>query len=150
MIKEKQNMLHTWWIFSIFSIVSILVFWDRPIFMVLALLFIIFFGLVNIFLFKLSTEIKMDSIRFRFFPYQTAWQEYKTEDIKNIEIINFNAIGDYGGWGRRHLISKNEKAYFIKSGSGLRFELTSGAKIMIGVKNPEKIKEILHIIPNNQ
>jgi hypothetical protein len=141
-MKEKHYMSNTWWIFVI---VTILVFWDRSLFMIVVLLVVSFAALINIFLFKLLTEIKEDCILFRFFPYQTAWQEYKIEDIKNIEIIRFNAIGDYGGWGRRHLIYKNEKAYFTKSGSGLRFELKSGAKIMIGIKNADKVKEILNI-----
>jgi hypothetical protein len=145
MVKEKQYLSHAWLVFVIFIIITIFMLWDKPFFLIVALPFVFLVALVNIFLFKLSTEIKADSIRFRFFPYQIAWREYKTEDIKNIEIIHFNAIGDYGGWGRRHLIYKNEKAYFTKSGSGLRFELKSGAKIMVGIKNPDKIKEILNI-----
>ena len=145
MIKEKQYVTHNRWVFTVFIIVVILMLWDTPIFMVLALPFVFLVAFVCIFLFKLSTEINADRIRFRFFPYHIAWKEYKIENIKNIEIIDFNAISDYSGWGRRHLIYKNEKAYFTKSGSGLRFELKSGTKIMIGIKNPDKVKEILNI-----
>lgn len=100
-------------------------------------LFLLFF-----FKLQLKTVItKQDiSIRFNFFhtkPKIIAWDE-----IQKAEIITYNPIIDYGGWGIRYG-GLNSIAYNVSGNQGLQLYLKNGKKVLIGTQKPEELRNII-------
>ena len=63
--------------------------------------------LVILFLFgfsTLTTVIGKSGISFRFFPFQMKNRVIRWEEVEAPEVVTFNPLRDYGGWGIR---SKN-------------------------------------------
>lgn len=91
---------------------------------------------------KLATVITEQdiSIRFNFFhrrPKIIAWVE-----IQKAEIITYNPIMDYGGWGIKYG-GLNSIAYNVSGNQGLQLYLKNGKKILIGTQKPEEIQKII-------
>jgi hypothetical protein len=112
----------------------------------------IFIGAMSLFLWffykiKLTTIITEQdiSIWFNFFhskPKIIAWNE-----IQKAEIITYNPIMDYGGWGIR-CGGLNSVAYNVSGNQGLQLYLKNDQKILIGTQKPEELRNsIKKIMP---
>lgn len=99
--------------------------------------------LINLlFLFaRLRTRIDEAGIGVLFFPFH--WREvfYSWAEIEKAEVITYNPIMDYGGWGVRVWFGK--KAFNVKGDQGLQLHFKDGRKRLIGTQKPEEIKEKL-------
>jgi hypothetical protein len=92
----------------------------------------------------LKISITENAISYKFFPYHTSWRELKFDSFFEIEIITYNAIGDFRGTGRRHQIYKNEKAYVTDyNGNALRLKNIIGYTFIFGIRNHDELKRIL-------
>lgn len=107
------------------------------------------FDIMMIVLLRLmSFEISITDniIRYKFFPYHFNWRVLELKYCSEIEIIEYNAIGDFQGTGRRHLIYKNEKAYITDdNGMALKLKYINNTVIILGIRNHE---ELLKLLPN--
>lgn len=107
----------------------------------------IFIGAMSLFLWfffkiKLTTIISEQeiSIRFNFFHRKSkiiTWNE-----IQKAEIITYNPIMDYGGWGIKYG-GLNSIAYNVSGNQGLQLYLKNGKKILIGTQKPEELQNII-------
>lgn len=80
------------------------------------------------------------SIRFNFFhrkPKTISWDE-----IQKAEIITYNPVMDYGGWGIRYG-GLNSVAYNVSGNQGLQLYLNNGKKILIGTQKPDELQNII-------
>src|ERR1700722_15297765 len=48
---------------------------------------------------KLQVRIDSDSINYRFLPIQLKYRTIKRSDIEKMDVITFDPMEDYGGWG---------------------------------------------------
>jgi len=103
-----------------------------PIGMVL-LLNVLFLG------FKLSTQIKEDSLSYRFFPF-TRWRTFRFEAIETMELIEYNGLWEYGGWG----IKWNGDSWSYTTGGkwGILVK-TQDKKFLLGTQKPEEAKQAI-------
>lgn len=97
---------------------------------------------------KLSIEIDAGYIRYRFFPYQTNWQQLSKQDVKSIYVRQYSAISEYGGWGYRTGLGSG-KALNVKGNWGLQLELTNGKKLLLGTQKPNEVKSALDELKKN-
>lgn len=98
----------------------------------LSVLFLVF---VWTLLFKFEIKVRDKSILFRFFPLHFKFKKFDFKDIEGVEIIEFNPILDFGGWGIRR--GKGMWAYILVGNRGVVFSLKDGRKFLIGSKSPE-------------
>ena len=103
-----------------------------PIGMVL-LLNVLFLG------FKLSSQIDGDSLSYRFFPF-TRWRTFRFEEIETLELVEYNGLWEYGGWG----IKWNGDTWSYTTGGkwGIIVK-TSDKKFLLGTQQPEQVRQVI-------
>ena len=85
---------------------------------------------------RLITEVRMDGIYIRFFPFHFSYKEIAFQDLKSFEVRRYNALREYGGWGIRY--GPQGKAYNVGGNRGVQLVLTDGKRILIGSQKPEE------------
>ena len=85
---------------------------------------------------RLITEVRMDGIYIRFFPFHFSYREIAFHDLKSFEVRRYNALREYGGWGIRY--GPQGKAYNVGGNRGIQLVLTDGKRILIGSQKPEE------------
>lgn len=91
---------------------------------------------------ELTIEIRDRSIFVRFPPFFSNFKRFGKEDIEKWEVIRYNPITRYGGWGVRYSL-RNGKTYNVGGKIGLQLYLTSGKKLLIGTKDPTGLKKAI-------
>lgn len=104
---------------------------------------ILFISLILFWIMKLETIIFADRIEIKFFPFRIH-KTYKFQDIEKMEVIKYNPIMDYGGWGIRL------GAYNVSGNKGLKiYHINKNAfksSILIGTQKPEELSKIIKSI----
>lgn len=103
----------------------------------------------TIFIATLETNIKNNSLYYRFKPFIFRWRKISKNDIQSWEVRKYDPIGEYGGWGIRLTLS-NGKAYNVKGDQGLQLHLKSGKKMLIGTQKPEELKQVMDEMMNEK
>ena len=89
--------------------------------------------------FKLSTRIVVDRISYRFFPF-TRWRSYRFEAIDSMDLVEYNGLWEYGGWG----IKWNGDSWSYTTGGkwGILVK-TQGKKFLLGTQKPDEAKQAI-------
>jgi hypothetical protein len=104
------------------------------------LVFILIF--ISLFYFmSLETTITKDEIAIKYFPFHLKQRTYPFTALKHLEVVKYNPISDYGGWGVR--LSRNGKAFNVKGEFGLKLYFDNRKPLLIGTQKPEELKKIL-------
>jgi hypothetical protein len=99
---------------------------------------IIFLVIMFFTIFRLKLEVSEDGIKYSLFPF--SQEKYLNWDvIKSVELIKYEPIKDFGGWGIRYDLNRDIKTYNTGGNVGL---LVNG-NILIGLKYPIKFKMYL-------
>ena len=61
--------------------------------------------------------------------------------MKNIEVVNYDPVSEYGGWGIRY--GKNGWAYTVKGTRAIKINTSLNETILIGTSNPDKVSKFL-------
>jgi hypothetical protein len=96
--------------------------------------------------FRLETQIKKDGIYVKFFPFHLSFRKYIWANVSKAYVRQYNAIGEYGGWGLRLALSSKGKAYNISGDKGLQLKFSDGKKLLIGTNKPKELTETLNKI----
>lgn len=101
-------------------------------------LFLVLFVLVFVFLMNLKLTIRIDEkgITFRYFPF-SSWKTISKSQVISAEVITFNPLSDYGGWGVKG--NKTTKVYTVFGNSGLLIDSGEKKKILIGTQKPKEL-----------
>ncbi len=91
---------------------------------------------------KLKTRIDNFGIHYAFYPIRKTLKTIPWREIKSCEVVTYSPIGDYGGWGYRISLRKG-RALNVKGNKGIKIELKSGKKILLGT---QKMEEATHAI----
>lgn len=94
---------------------------------------------------RLETEIKSEGIYVRFFPIHRRFRFYPWQELDQVYVRQYSALGEYGGWGLRGL--GGNKALNISGNKGLQLIFKNGDRLLIGTRKPEEIQQTLAIIP---
>ena len=104
---------------------------------------IVFLLTLLFYFFKLETIIKTDGIYVRFFPIHIAYKKYEWNTINKSFVREYNAIGEYGGWGIRYGIFGNGNALNVSGNKGLQLVFANDKKLLIGTNKPQELTEAL-------
>lgn len=90
---------------------------------------------------RLETRIDRETISFRFVPFHRSWHIVRWNEVTEANVVTYNPIGDYGGWGIGS--GKKGKAYNVKGNKGLLIRLKSGKNILLGTQQNQNLKDFL-------
>jgi hypothetical protein len=95
-------------------------------------------GLVSVLLFKLElkTRIDQDSLCFSYYPFIKE-KKYSFNDLASLEVIEYNGLLEYGGWGIKW--NGNSWSYTTSGKYGILVK-TSNKKILLGTQKPREAK----------
>jgi hypothetical protein len=110
----------------------------------IALVFV--FGIMTlamtlIFNIKLETRIDNHGVHFRYLPFIRKWRLIKKESIRSLEVITFNPILDYAGWGMKG--NKTTKLYNITGDAGILIDSGESKKTLLGTLKAQDLKTFL-------
>jgi hypothetical protein len=88
-----------------------------------------------------TVRIDTDAVNYRFLPIQLKYRKIKRSDIEKMDVITYDPMEDYGGWGIR--FSGKGKAYTAKGNHGLYIQLFTGKNILIGTSKPQEMQRFL-------
>jgi hypothetical protein len=152
---EKQK-FNQWWLWLI--IVSINIFFlfsvykqvflgesigDNPMsnvgrLVLLSLVMLLFSGLF--FILRLDTIIDKKGVYVRFYPIRKTYKLYLWDKIKKLEIRQYKALLEYGGWGIR---IGNGKALTVSGNIGLQIVFKDKRKLLIGTQKSIELERII-------
>lgn len=90
---------------------------------------------------KLTTVIDKVGIEYRFFPFHSKSHVIYWNMIEKYDVITYNPIQDYGGWGIKS--NKHGKAYNVSGDKGLLLFLKTGKRILIGTQKELELTNFL-------
>lgn len=88
---------------------------------------------------QLKTRIDESSLTFSFFPF-IRQRKYSPDQIKSLELIEYNSLLKFGGWGIRY--NFDMWAYNVGGKHGLVITLKD-KKFLIGTQKPEEMKKAI-------
>jgi len=137
--KQKFNQWWLWAILLVFPLLSVVPFDEKGINSYYVLIGI---SIPLIFyVFELRTFITSEGLYYQFFPIHFKKQLIKIEEIEKIEALQYNPLGDYGGWGIRY--GFKGKAYNIRGNKGVKIHLSNGRNILFGSQKEKDLERIL-------
>ena len=85
------------------------------------------------------TDVAWNSLSFRYYPF-TRWRTYRFEAIDAMELVEYNGLWEYGGWG----IKWNGDSWSYTTGGkcGILVK-TEGKKFLLGTHKPEEAKRAI-------
>ncbi len=113
---------------------------------------VLLFFFIFIFLkIELRTIVDSNGVHFQFYPFHKRMRMIEWKNISQAQVIKYNPIKQYGGWGLRS--SKQGRAFNIAGNHGLQLHLKNNKKLLIGTQQPDKLTAALKSImplPLNQ
>jgi hypothetical protein len=91
---------------------------------------------------RLETTINTKAINYRFIPFHLKPKTIAWADVSTVEIIRYNPIQMYGGWGLRYSF-KHGWAYNVSGNYGLKIYFENNKSILIGTSNPEMLGQAI-------
>tara|TARA_B100000700_G_C14741235_1_gene713100 strand:+ start:311 stop:805 length:495 start_codon:yes stop_codon:yes gene_type:complete len=137
--KQKFNQWWLWIILFIFPILSIIPFNDESVNFYYIL---VGFAIPLLFYFlELRFFVTTEGLFFQFFPFHFKEQIIKIEEIKKIQAMKYNPLGDYGGWGIKY--GFKGKAYNVRGNLGVKIFLKDGTNILFGSQQHKEFEQAL-------
>jgi hypothetical protein len=90
---------------------------------------------------KLTTVVNSKGITYRFFPFHIKYRTLLWDNITKYEVITYDPLLDYGGWGVRS--GRKGKAYNVEGNRGLQLYFKSGRPLLIGTQKGEELSIFL-------
>lgn len=156
--KETQR-FDQWWLRILFFVILIVAL--SPLFsediwpdnqveiisVIISVVLIIAIFLIIYLLFKLTVIIDKTGVQYKFFPFHIKYRTLSWDKISAIDIVTYNPIKDFGGWGYR-LTLRKKKALSVKGKIGIQIVLQDGNTLLLGTQRPKKAEEIINQFKN--
>ncbi|MGB3463660.1 MAG: hypothetical protein WBA74_00245 [Cyclobacteriaceae bacterium] len=150
--KEEQR-FNSWWVIVLFITLFIgliipiyqsVFMGDDAVPLTLLLTVLATMTLVATLIFRAKLELEIDrfAIRYRFSPFINSWKRIDKSEILKAEVVKYNPITEYGGYGYRRTFNKG-KALNVKGSIGLRILYGKNKKLLIGTQKPEELKPVI-------
>lgn len=112
--------------------------------MIISFLAVVLLSILMVFLIcllKLTTVIDEEGIKYKFFPFHFKHRKITWIDIEKCEVVKYDPIREYGGWGIRY--GKEGKAFNVSGNKGLKIYLRSGKKLLLGTRKEDELQGFL-------
>lgn len=156
MIFKEEQKLNLWWLYILLGIEAIMVLsitffheggmsWQK----LQSIYFAPFLGALLPFVIvyviqqnRFNLEISQDGVRYRFWPFARKTKHIAFTSISRMYVRNYDALGEYGGWGTRYRLwfKLKDKAYIFNDGNkGLQLELKNGKKLLFSINDIDSL-----------
>jgi len=88
---------------------------------------------------NLRTEVRDDGLYVRFFPFHLSFHRLPLGDVSKVEVVTYNPIMEYGGWGIRYMPPSGGKAYNVSGNRGVKLTYRKGNHLLIGSQHPDQL-----------
>lgn len=102
---------------------------------IVGLVFVLFLSLT------LKTTIDSKSLSFSYFPFIRK-RKYNFKEIESMELIEYNSLWEYGGWGLRY--NFDSWAYNTGGKFGIKVR-TKDKEFLLGTHKPEEAKKAVAV-----
>ncbi|WP_148707210.1 hypothetical protein [Chitinophaga skermanii] len=96
-------------------------------------------------IYRLSVLVDEDGVHFTYPPHVRKLRTIPWEDIDYVQVVEFNALGDFLGWGYKRS-PKYGQGYLTQGNAGLFVVKKDGTTFMLSILNTQKLQEILHAL----
>lgn len=86
---------------------------------------------------SLTTEVKPGEVRVRFWPFHLRPVKIPLHLVRDYELITYNPIADYGGWGIRW--GFRGKAYNMSGNEGVQLHFYNKKPMLIGSQRAQEL-----------
>lgn len=66
----------------------------------------------------------------------------KLDQVESVAVVDFNPLGDFGGWGIRYSLSKRMWGFFFAGSRGVIITTRRGKRLLIGSNAPETLAAV--------
>jgi hypothetical protein len=91
-------------------------------------------------LLKLETTIEGDVIKAHFKGLPFAKRNIQRNEIEKMEVVTYEPLFEYGGWGVRYSLRKRGWCYNVSGDKGLLITYKNGKTFLIGTQKPDELK----------
>ena len=88
---------------------------------------------------NLKTEVRIDGLYYKFFPFHLKMHHIKWTDIKFLQIRKYKPVSEYLGWGIK--FGPKGKAFNVSGDIGFQVVMKNGKRILFGTQQSEKLQE---------
>lgn len=88
---------------------------------------------------RLTTRFDSESISYSYFPF-LGQRKYNWKEIESIELIEYKALADYGGWGIKW--NGDNWSYTTGGTHGILIK-TKDKKFLLGTQHPTEVKKVI-------
>ena len=151
--RETSKIFSPWFIFSFLPVLAVAVFlgWEGYhkqdyINMIGGILTFCCSGTVLLLLLmqKMTLIIGREGILYNYYPAIRKFRKIKWADVQSVEIITYNPIRDFGGWGFK-VSKKYGKGYTTRGNKGMWIRFVDGKTVFLTILNPAKAKEKIQV-----
>ncbi|MHB1461172.1 MAG: DUF6141 family protein [Armatimonadota bacterium] len=104
----------------------------------LILIFIIELGMLVLFIqMRLTTVVTDQGLFVQMHPFHLRPVNIKLFGLKAADVITYNALNDFGGWGIRY--GTGGKIYNAQGNRAVRLSYGSGTPLLLGSQKPEEL-----------
>lgn len=152
---ESQRM-KMWWVYAVCVAIAVVAAWafiqqiilqnpfgtkpapDAVLYIMLLLSFLLLLLIMTV---RLKLRINEKGVHVHYFPFLKRF--YQWSQIVSFEVVEYDPLKDFGGWGIRHNWKQKSKAFTVSGHHGLSLLMNDGRKVIIGTYKPEKLKVFL-------
>lgn len=156
LVYSETQRVRMWWVYAVCILIAGLASWmfvlqimlntpvgthpapDWTLYVILGLSVIL---VVLVFMTRLLVRVDRKGVLVLFSPFLR--KHYPWSKISSYEVLEYDPVKDFGGWGIRHNWKQKSKAFTVSGHHGLSLLLTDGRKVIIGTYKPEKLKLFL-------
>ncbi len=99
--------------------------------------------IIAFWVYRLETQIKLDGIYVRFFPFTKKFKKYPINEITSATVRKYNPIMEYGGWGYRIGWGRKGKAFNVSGDQGLQLKFKNQKQLLIGTQKAIELSEAI-------
>jgi len=107
-----------------------------------AVMIAVFLPISAVFYNGMRVTVTPELLTVRFGIFGIPLLKIPLERALSAEAVNYNPLGDFGGWGIRYSISQKTWAYALHGSSGVRIETANGKRYIIGSDDAKKLAAI--------
>ncbi|SEA61205.1 hypothetical protein SAMN05192529_13314 [Arachidicoccus rhizosphaerae] len=95
---------------------------------------------------KMTLITGPEEISYNYFPVISALRKIPWAEIHSIQIITYNPLRDFGGWGFK-VSKKYGKGYTTTGNTGLWIKFTAGGSVFLSIINPDEVAHTISLSP---
>jgi hypothetical protein len=112
--------------------------WAKPVIVVAMLALMALFAWI-----KLVVTVEPGLLRVHFFPFRR--REVRLAEVRSWQVVTYQPIRDYGGWGIRYGGAERGWAYNVSGDRGVLVEYLDGRRLLVGSQRPEALAAALDL-----